>query len=385
MIPKIKSKIDDKLDIFKSKKVILFGGGIDGIMTFKLLQYFNIEVFAFCDNNKSLQNSKIQYINVISPYELSTMNKKNILVIICSTLYENEIAKQLELYGINFYLTQGDCQLTLLYKKMCSMKNNNKEFKNIKNLNASEFNNYFLLEYGVSQLLYICLPAKTADNTLLNTLDKNKISYCQMWHEPNKFNKNLIVNSSENVKVITAVREPISYSFSLLYQTLEGVYHIFEPLYLLYGDNIPNDGIDMQLLYDKWTSTNSDEYDLAKITDFFPNFKENILDIFKYPFDKDNGYTVIKEGNLEIFIYQLEKLNDLVPELAEFVGGSFTTLENSNLADGKWYSESYNQAKKEMQIPKEYFDECFNLEYVKHCYSESDIENFKARWKNNIK
>src|SRR5699024_4370848 len=34
------------------------------------------------------------------------------------------------------------------------------------------------------------------------------------------------------------------------------------------------------------------------------------IDVYKYKFDKKQGYTIISEGNVEILIIQMEKMND---------------------------------------------------------------------------
>ncbi|MFI3169219.1 MAG: putative capsular polysaccharide synthesis family protein [Faecalibacterium sp.] len=119
--------------------------------------------------------------------------------------------------------------------------------------------------------------------------------------------------------------------------------------------------------------------------DFFVEFEKAVLDITKYLFDQDKGYAIIKEGNIEVFVYQLEKLNDLVPELSAWIGVPFEHLEKGNQASDKWFAESYRQAQQEIEFSQEYFDKCYNEPYVKYCYNEADIERFKARWRPHIK
>ncbi len=109
------------------------------------------------------------------------------------------------------------------------------------------------------------------------------------------------------------------------------------------------------------------------------------MDITKYPFDQDKGFTVIKKDNVEVFVYQLEKLNDLIPELSSWLNVPFDKFINGNMATEKWSGDSYKRAQKEIEITQEYFDKCFDESYVKHCYSKADIEKFKARWRPHIK
>ena len=35
------------------------------------------------------------------------------------------------------------------------------------------------------------------------------------------------------------------------------------------------------------------------------------IDVFAYPFDAEKGYTLIKEGNIELLLMKMEKLSEL--------------------------------------------------------------------------
>lgn len=388
MIDKIKSKLDYNLELLKNKKIIIWGCLEGGKETFKLLKYFEIDVYAFCDGNSRLHNSKVENIDVIPPANLLDENFNNDLLVIISTVqYQNEIENQLKEMAIDSYITFFDILINLGYKKLSHLKKNNPYLEYIKErFNESDFDNYFIDNYGVNDLLYICTPPKTANTTVINTLIKYNIPYCKMFNRSNKFNKKIIYNSQKTIKVITAVREPIQQKLSMFYHLIgsTAITNVFPSMYNVYGDNIPSDGLDIQLIFDQWIKTNTTCYDYSKTYDFYNNFSENIIDITKYPFNKDEGYTIIKEGNLEVFVYQVEKLNNLINELSKFVGGNFTELVHSNISEDKWFADSYKQAKKEIKITQDYFNECFNDKLIKHCYSEEDIKKFKNKWNDNI-
>lgn len=126
------------------------------------------------------------------------------------------------------------------------------------------------------------------------------------------------------------------------------------------------------------------DYALA-IQYFLPFFGKYIIDITQYPFDQQKGYAIIREGNLEVFVYQIEKLNYVVDELSEWIGVEFQTLERDNEASNKWIAGSYQQAQDDITFSKEYFDRCFAEPYVQHCYSQEDIAKFKEKWKGHIR
>lgn len=129
--------------------------------------------------------------------------------------------------------------------------------------------------------------------------------------------------------------------------------------------------------------------DLKTMEKFIPKFNEEFLDLMKYEFDKEQGYSIIKDDNIEVFVYTLEKMNDIAKPLSDWVcegtnNTPFDSWERANLAEDKWIAETYKQAQKELKFSREYFEKCYNDPYVKHFYSNEDIEKFKQKWQQNI-
>ncbi len=123
------------------------------------------------------------------------------------------------------------------------------------------------------------------------------------------------------------------------------------------------------------------------VQDFFEQQLEPYLgiDIYREPFDKEKGFSIYKYGNVEIFIYQLEKLNSVFDKLAKFLEIENAQMVRSNDSKDKWYYEKYKDAEENIVLSREYFDKCYNGKYIKHFYSESDISKFKEKWESNIR
>ncbi len=262
------------------------------------------------------------------------------------------------------------------------------------------------LEKNYNNPIYICLPPKTADHTLNHTFNDlgEDLHYYNSKHKPIFIEQ---VKNNERIRIITAVREPISQNLSFFYQEVAtGAIYKHMIMGKLENSNNKEKVISLQIQEKKFSQCkdNTKEFfeyflqhfypiegflnrswDVGLIQEFIGEFDKHILNLLKYPFDKEKGYTIIKEGNIEIFVYQLEKLNDIVPELSKWVGVSFDKLENGNQASDKWVGPSYKQALKEIEISQKYFDRCYDEPYVKHFYSETDIEKFKERWRSHIK
>lgn len=183
------------------------------------------------------------------------------------------------------------------------------------------------------------------------------------------------------VKIITGIREPIGRDLSTLYQNIASAsiapFFTKETMLAFFHQN------DVQTLFEDFISYKSEG--TTCIRTFFDTLQICGIDVRNHPFDQEKGYGICKEGPFEIFVYQLEKLNDLVPEISQWMGYDFDCWEKTNEASEKWVAKSYEKAKKELTFSQEYFDACYADSYVQHCYTPEDIEKFKTKWKSHIR
>ncbi len=416
------TQIDENQSIFRENKVVLFGAGSTGKIILELLKQFDIEVHSYCDNNEGLWGTLVNGIKVISPAELQELTRadKNILVQVTVGAIQSfimsksvgEVISQIKNLGIEKYIVAQETyhMLTLFKFLKFAVENHEaitdndflKDYKRKFDYIAGydRFIRNMLNINAENNTILICLPPKTGDVTLGMTFIDNNVTHFNVEHQPtffvNTFGKKVYGNMFGKIKIITAVREPIGQNISLLLQsisewslrmdTLVNAIRLNTGEYTAAGiqnviDIIFKDGGNLQSLFDIQIKNNEL---IGRIQNFIPSFQENIIDIMKEPFDKEKGYSIIKEDNIEVFVYQLEKLNDIVPELSEWVGVPFDSLVIDNMGESKWNGASYKQAQKELKFSGEYFDKCYNEPYVKHFYSEQDIEKFKNRWRGNI-
>ncbi len=429
-IPMVKKS---DLEFFEGRDVLLLTKSFDVFDSYNAMKRFNARHISCCTLTPISFKRKFKYImagmQVVSTESLSAfLKEKNPIVQIvayekqqiddltsfasqfnleCSPLAIGEISTPLFL---EMYLENMRNPLQYLYLKYKHYKNENRIF-------SPKFTSGQKCKLLTNPIL-ICSPMKTADYTLMVTLDfnnltasnrdKRNVEYLNLWHNPKYFKKFLNRKNADTVKFIMGIREPISQNLSMFYQVLSGVkgscFIAYHELCLspFYEKNKTLDKYEQMLIENKndaqvWWNMLVDLYmrfsgekkkDLLYalfIQSFVLQFSSSGLDITDYVFDQEKGYTIIKKNNVEVFVYQLEKLNSLVSELSNWVGVPFDKLEKGNAAEDKWIADSYKQAQKEIEITQEYFDKCFDEPYVKHCYSEADIEKFKARWRPHIK
>ncbi len=387
------SQIDSNLSIYKNQNVIVWGAGVQGLEIFELLQAFKIKVSYFCDNDTSKWGTTFQDIPVISPAQL--LEQDNFLVqLALSAKFEKEVLLQLEELSIVSFLSTHECKSQLInYLKLNALKKNPKLSPEI--ISTTKISDAYLINSQKQMHLslwkepetfpiFVCMVQKTGDTTMLKTFEYNNVPTLQT-HYSHWFKKEYLGDLGEKrVRIITALRDPISRDLSHLYQHFS-IYNGFNCFFDVNNDTLDDfvtlySSNDAQVYFDKFVKG----FNFSHTFHWFSEFSANTVDLLKHPFDKEKGFSIIQEGNYDIFFYQLEKLNHIVPNLSEWVGVPFETLKNANLASEKWISNSYNMAKEKIKLTQEYVDSCYADPYVQHCYSSEDIERFKENWSKNI-
>ena len=105
------------------------------------------------------------------------------------------------------------------------------------------------------------------------------------------------------------------------------------------------------------------------------------IDIYKYPFDKKSGYTIIKEGNLEVLVLRLENIKMLENVIGEFVEVENFKLVNANEAKNKIYKYLYKHIRENINLPKEYFDCYIHNKKALHFYTREELQVFLEDFK----
>ena len=419
------SKIDDRLTVYKNHTVVIFGVGGAGKRIYEMLSSFGIKAAFFCDNNPELWGRFLYGISIISPKELKEKYSDDYLVQIGST-YENEIEKQLLGMEINRYIYYSEAKLRLInLKRYRFIKENPKLYDfyidhfltlGVRQCDSEIWNGIVHPCFDYSKACYFfILPPKTGDRTLMDTTEKYGIYTINLWHSAFNLTDQLRkVIGNKPIKFVAATRDPISQNLSGLYQMMDA--------YCWDNDSYWINGGDLDLLFKSWVDDMAGVIEdtpsafisghcaakkldqgkknsmIAKyykrmhsiwyIQRFFETvFKENMnIDVYQYPFNKEAGYGIIKTEGVEIFIYQLEKLNEIYSQLFEFLGieNGNAQLVSTNLAEDKWYANAYKKAIKNIHFTRDYFNTCYDTPYVKHFYSDSDIAKFKAKWESHI-
>ncbi|MBD5510993.1 MAG: hypothetical protein HDR08_07050 [Lachnospiraceae bacterium] len=180
----------------------------------------------------------------------------------------------------------------------------------------------------------------------------------------------LNVLKEKKIKIITSVREPIARNYSMIFQAIKnwGPY----PLVRKSNGNFAQGVID----YLEYCSSSTWDWFEDEIKEVFG------IDIFRYPFDKENGYCIIKTDKVEIFLYRLESSRKLGKALGEFLGAEKSIdMLTFHEASKEEYRFVYAQLKNEIQIPDAVISQYYDNDKMRHFYTEEEITDLKNKWK----
>lgn len=393
------SQIHGDLEPYHSHKVILCGTGEVGSTILKLLQAHGVSPFAFYSEDSTVKNK--ENFPVLSWNQLKEVLETEANSILLQFSFdelkqEEEMLQKLEKFPYSTLITGEEAwQILSFFGEL--EKNKGIDIQNLQHEKVQQVQiiketvklSQHSIQHLGEPLLLLCMPPKTGDHTFIQTFQKLEIPHHFVFHCPEAISLPLLLGEHPKIKIITAVRDPIAENISLLYQIMGSINQSLTARFLLYGHygiEFFQQGGDVQQFFDLFVQGifNPELCGTHPIQRFLPQFNQSILNLYDFPFSKEEGYGICKKGNVEVFVFQLEQLNQLLPQLSQFVGKEINelTLENQTLQ--KWVGHSYPQALKELRFSLSYFEICYEEPWVKHFYSNEQIESFKNRWKSQI-
>ncbi len=110
------------------------------------------------------------------------------------------------------------------------------------------------------------------------------------------------------------------------------------------------------------------------------------IDVFEHPFDKEGGYSIIKQDNIELLLLKVERLSKLEPVIGEFVGAPHFRLLRANEADDTPLKYLYKNVKDNIKIPEETLTELYKKSntFMDHFYTEEEKDGFYKKWSRDI-
>ena len=389
------------------KKFVIYGAGERGDEVYEILSNFSgAEIIAYCEtdvktwiqrNNADSKNG----IRVLSLDELvNGLNVGEMIFIVAtkSVIAEKEIIENIE---TNYDAIRSLVTWTAFYLSVL-LNIRNKRFGKIYQEWFIERNelrvNSMMAEFIDSSFesamnkdgILVYQPAKVGSFSVYQGIKKLHIpcahihriidvdgrysSYYKNYSELHHIWKNM-QNERQKIKIITLVRDPVMRSISAIFQCI-----------------FPNCVSDMELgknLYDNVLLYIKKDAEYGKYGYMFEWFNDELrnltgIDIYKYDFNKDDGYGIIKDQKYEILCLTMEKLDQNEEVIKNFIGGergkNFRLLRE-NIGTEKNYRYLYENVKKIIKIPKDILDFYYKEnQAMKYFYTDEYINELLNRY-----
>ena len=392
-------KLIDGVDLLFDNTVVLYGAEHRGIETLNMLREINISPTYFCDGNPNKWGIVIEGLKVLSLLELKQLDDTESLAIIITVdqvCLADQIIKELiwlklktenvfTIFGLNVALSRsgkvtggnGGYHNTILnmhrdvYSASWAARRLNERLKWADKANL--FLAYSSPKTGTSTIRKSLLDVGISVDHFHGFKGADIISNPFQEELLLKYEKKCfeIIKTRNSVKIFCGAREPISRFLSLIFYLI-GDYD-FEMRGVPNGKPFADSIIDMV----------SDRK--GEATDVFNWFDAELkpvfgIDVYAHPFNREKGYTIIKNENIEVFVFKLEMLISLESAIAEFAGVSRFKLANDNEADVKMYKYLYKRVRDDIRIPEYILDYYYKDPRMSHFYSKEEIADFVAKW-----
>jgi len=345
-------KLVRNLNILFENEVILYvyGVGLSEIETYHRLKKAGISVsyFSCSDSNKL---GYVNDIEIISSSRLKQLDKEKNLVLIITGDNDGLLNKMAN--DIVNKMIDEVANLRLRTDKIYT---------------SCAVNNFLTMNYFVNMLkspncVHIYQPGKVGSITVYKSILETGIN-CSHIHTFHK-GRNLVPNTNK-IKIITLVREPIARCLSEFFHHLS---------FNVYAEISFENALIRYLRMSVGRQFNWFDSELKAIFG---------IDIYAHPFDKEKGYSIIKQGNVEVLAMKMEKLNSLESVIGEFIGAPQFKLINGNEGNNKIYKHLYKDVKNAIKIPLDIFDRHYKNPKMDHFYSEEEKTAFLKKWEKNI-
>lgn len=102
------------------------------------------------------------------------------------------------------------------------------------------------------------------------------------------------------------------------------------------------------------------------------------IDVYQYEFNKNLGWSIIKERYLLI---QTERLSEGLPDAFEkFFGIRPSSQHRAKTIDTRPYGELYKEFIQSVKFPKHQVSVMYNNQFVEHFFTKKQVDTWRERW-----
>ena len=373
-----------------NKKIVIWGIGKSGkeyLWKFIHLGKKSGEIL-LCDSDPEKCGRYYQNYRIMQPQELSNcIDASNYLIVISvlSLQAQDDILGMIDRlglgdvdvysdYGINWgmYLNRTDSRIPESYRQL-NADHHEPQIDSV-NLEVQRLK-YFTILPLYNEMILVYVPSKVGSMSIhesilaagkyaLHVHQLNEIQY-----SPGNIKK---LAQLHDTRILSVVRDPVARAISLLWYGLRGKcpYH-------------PETENALETGFEKIQRSYFQEgFENREFEWFHEELKAVFgIDIYEYSFDKEKGYTIIEQDNIQIMLLTTESINHLESEIGDFLGINNFKIKSENKADRADYRFAYETYKRRLKLRQEMLDRVyFNNPYLKHFYTDERIREFYQTW-----
>ncbi|MCK4761718.1 MAG: hypothetical protein KAW12_05915 [Candidatus Aminicenantes bacterium] len=245
--------------------------------------------------------------------------------------------------------------------------------------------------YHIHQLRYDGIEMKIKENKKLMLINSTNNNLTDRQKVYNHLYIKFIIRQLENYKllrekvdknfnkipwkIITLVRDPVMRQISDFFFS----FHKHPELMNKEGDILREK--TLEVLKNEITELLTPPKDYV-LKWFDKEFKAVLgIDVYDFPFDREEGYTIINYNNISILIIKLEKLNQCFNSaISKFIEKDNLKLLDRNQAKQKFYYDTYKYVMNNITFDYDFCKAIYSSKFMKHFYSPREIESFLTKW-----
>jgi Putative capsular polysaccharide synthesis protein len=182
----------------------------------------------------------------------------------------------------------------------------------------------------------------------------------------------IIRDSPGNILFLTGVREPIG---RILSGWIESTKSHESSMNLDHLNDLLDDPIGIEKELEKEL-----EKDIDIITNWFDHNFYCGLDVFSKPFNQEKGYATISGDRHKVFVYTVEKLDDIWEVLSIFLGSDLRCVRiNETKSKGSRELEFLHKIST-IKLPQRIIEKAYDNQYSRHFWSLNDINLLKKKY-----
>ena len=404
-------------DTLRGRELVLWGASYKGWYVYNMLKEIGIKIAFCCDSDPNLWGKEFDELVILSPYELKELSLKNPLVILAASMaYYKPILANLHMimpgeYDIVSYFAISNL-FRFHYERLFLNRYIVDKFR-LDAMQCREERNRYILSFLNGMMcaengdIFILQPGKVGSSSLRVELQERgkRVMHIHNIVFPDHildefyrdvWNTGLEHLREKKIKYITGVREPIARDVSAFWQS-------FSEKNVARGDltTIQNpDLLEMFLTYQGLIREGTQAMNQAcgqttpvvwnnEFDWFDKQFKEGLgIDIYQYPFDKEAGYQIIETEKCSVFLFKLERFDDVYDKIIQFATeGVHTSVDvrRENRGDQKWFSFTYKDFVKKVRLDTKYVNAYYkDNSKMDHFYTEDEKLEFLRKWEANI-